>query len=1077
MSSYYSCADTVLAELKDFQKRTVKYVYERLYKDQSGSKRFLVADEVGLGKTLVARGIVAKALKHGADQNRFDVIYICSNSAIAAQNIQRLRIAEVGTPQTTRLTYLPLQTGALASNRVNFISLTPGTTFEHTRSRGGEARERAILFRILRSLSDFKYRDGLRFGLFNLLQATVGRDNWWQVVGSVCAATEFDANLAEQFLKIITKNRGLYSKLLAVSCRFQRYRDLDEISPSDSDERYELIGQLRTELAKVCVQALNPNLVILDEFQRFKYLLTEKNGGAAQLAKQLFESSPRVRVLLLSATPYRMLVLNHERQQEDHYPDFVQTLEFLYQDTAKVTKVKELLSEYRKLLQNKTTDESAAATTKKAIEEMLLQVMCRTERAATLTAVDSLLAEKKIYADITASDLKQAAATDRLRRQIDAYELIKYWKSVPYMWSFLKHYQFRLMLDKHFDRPEARLGRELDAILKSAASLPKSRIQRYQRLDPANPKMRILFQQTLDSEMWRLLWMPPSMPYSQPAGVFHGQDERTKTLIFSAWHAVPDAISAMVSYEAERRMIGGASYQYNELTDKVAQLLIFSIDPIEHQPKNMSTLLWLLPFPTLANRIDPLQIVKDAGQQPLSQEELRAKIKAVCTDLLEKLADYASKTGHMTAQPDQHPESQRADRRWYWAAPTLLEQQNADGSFLNWCHSLQASGSGHVEGKHEKRENFLIHLEAMLDLSKGHAAPLGRMPGDLADVLCDLALGAPGVCALRALSRLNGSSDLNEPELFSGALRMANGFRSLFNMPETIRMLRRNQKGIYWQLALQYCIDGNIQSMLDEYVHVLKESMGLRGQPFKEQVEKISGRIQDVLSIHTALQNVDTMKKVGRNFVVETVRIRCRFALRLADLSSGGTEQELIRTETVHNAFNSPFRPFILATTSVGQEGLDFHTWCHAVMHWDLPSNPVDLEQREGRVNRYKGHVVRKNIARHLGLPALNHHDKTGHADPWDALFTIAEHNKENGSSDLEPYWLYAPNANATKIDRIVPILPYSAEEGSYKQLIKNLVYYRLAFGQPRQEDLLNTLGLSDVEGFDVHEWVINLRP
>jgi hypothetical protein len=38
---------------------------------------------------------------------------------------------------------------------------------------------------------------------------------------------------------------------------------------------------------------------------------------------------------------------------------------------------------------------------------------------------------------------------------------------------------------------------------------------------------------------------------------------------------------------------------------------------------------------------------------------------------------------------------------------------------------------------------------------------------------------------------------------------------------------------------------------------------------------------------------------------------------------------------------NSPLWPFVLATTSVGQEGLDFQQHCHAVVHWNLPSNPV----------------------------------------------------------------------------------------------------------------------------------------
>ncbi|OYD87210.1 hypothetical protein CDG77_30600 [Nostoc sp. 'Peltigera membranacea cyanobiont' 213] len=51
--------------------------------------------------------------------------------------------------------------------------------------------------------------------------------------------------------------------------------------------------------------------------------------------------------------------------------------------------------------------------------------------------------------------------------------------------------------------------------------------------------------------------------------------------------------------------------------------------------------------------------------------------------------------------------------------------------------------------------------------------------------------------------------------------------------------------------------------------------------------------------------------------------------------------------------FKSQFRSFVLATTSVEQEGLDFHLYYHAIVHWNLPSNPVDLEQREGRVHGY----------------------------------------------------------------------------------------------------------------------------
>jgi len=41
-----------LKGLKDFQGRTVDYVFDRMYGDSKPARRFLIADEVGLGKTL-----------------------------------------------------------------------------------------------------------------------------------------------------------------------------------------------------------------------------------------------------------------------------------------------------------------------------------------------------------------------------------------------------------------------------------------------------------------------------------------------------------------------------------------------------------------------------------------------------------------------------------------------------------------------------------------------------------------------------------------------------------------------------------------------------------------------------------------------------------------------------------------------------------------------------------------------------------------------------------------------------------------------------------------------------------------
>ena len=86
-------APRVLAELKAFQRQTAEYAFERLFKTNDSTRRFLVADEVGLGKTLVAAGVIGLAIDHlqANGTARVDIIYICSNQAIARQNVNRIK--------------------------------------------------------------------------------------------------------------------------------------------------------------------------------------------------------------------------------------------------------------------------------------------------------------------------------------------------------------------------------------------------------------------------------------------------------------------------------------------------------------------------------------------------------------------------------------------------------------------------------------------------------------------------------------------------------------------------------------------------------------------------------------------------------------------------------------------------------------------------------------------------------------------------------------------------------------------------------------------------------------------------
>ena len=67
-----------------------------------------------------------------------------------------------------------------------------------------------------------------------------------------------------------------------------------------------VIGKLRVLFAKISLDKLEPDLVIMDEFQRFKYLINSDPESETGMLANKFFNSAKVRMLLLSATPYKM---------------------------------------------------------------------------------------------------------------------------------------------------------------------------------------------------------------------------------------------------------------------------------------------------------------------------------------------------------------------------------------------------------------------------------------------------------------------------------------------------------------------------------------------------------------------------------------------------------------------------------------------------------------------------------------------------------------------------------------------------------------------------------------------------
>ena len=357
---------------------------------------------------------------------------------------------------------------------------------------------------------------------------------------------------------------------------------------------------------------------------------------------------------------------------------------------------------------------------------------------------------------------------------------------------------------------------------------------------------------------------------------------------------------------------------------------------------------------------------------------------------------------------------------------------------------------------------------------------LGRRPPDLAELLTDLALGSPAILAARSLS--GGASVGDDARRRLGAL-IAEAFWRLFNRPAVIALLRQlapataaRDESAYWRLVLRYCRQGNLQAVLDEQWHMLwdQESWS-EDAGADETAAKCARKLVQV--VHPARARVHGQffraerGESGATVERRALRVRTVFALRFGHIRTDDGEH--VSQDAVRAAFNSPFRPFVLASTSIGQEGLDFHPWCHRLIHWNLPGNPVDLEQREGRIHRYKGHAVRRNVA-------ASHADDAFASwragdDIWKLMFELADRAARAAEeSDLVPHWI-APGDH--RVERHVPQLPYTTEIEAFDRLKRQLAAYRVVFGQPRQEELVTLLDRSGVDVTRLRDWAVDLSP
>lgn len=1054
----------VMEGLKDFQRATVDRIFS-LY--ISGQNRVLVADEVGLGKTLVAKGVIAKTAKHHREilnDDLFKVVYICSNQNIANQNINKLKISHDITVDGVTDTRLSMQhlkifeqdnDQSIKDKYIQLIPLTPSTSFSMT-SGCGSVGERALIFMVLREMPMFQHHlEELEVILID--SATSG----WKWASPYYEKRVIACNEISNGDYIRTITEAINEYFIIKPIHLELITLCNEVKENDGERisgTYETLYNLRMMFAQISVDLLKPDLVIMDEFQRFKFLISADVSSEAGILADRFLTGNNIKILLLSATPYKLystLEEINETQSDDHYSEFLQVMNFLFAEHDRQQQFKEVWNDFSINLREINFKDLSIIEVKNNAENAMYQGVCRTERISAVQSGDFIDDKSvKLPLQITGKDILSYIEAEKLLNQIgQGYSVpIDYIKSTPFILSFMKKYQLKKHVEKHFHKhPD-----QIKLANKRHLWLDDRIIRKYGQLESTNAKLERLKEAAFENNAEMLLWVPPSRPYYEPQGVYKNAKNFSKILVFSAWEMVPRMVATLISYEAERKTVGKLAAQNSDRQNTnyfatnskrfpVARLR-FNIE--NNNPHAMSLFCLLYPSKVLAELYDPIECL-NAGK---SLKEIEKDIQIKMNDLLQELSIFQSDT------------ISREDERWYYLAPLLLDLKYP-GFTNKWMnHGVELMSEKTLDDEEKGQKGFKLHLDKLkeyyIDIS---SELLGKMPSDLSNVLTNMAVASPAVCAYRA----NGHN-----EMF--ASQLAKTMINQFNKPEATAVIEMCYGKIndeaHWRNVLNYCKDGNFQSMVDEFVHMLAESNGLNHAENKHKI--IHSYMLDSLRSHSSSYTIDTFNTFRTSITSKKekgISLRSHYAVGFYK-GEGDNSSLINRKESIRNSFNSPFRPFVLATTSIGQEGLDFHYYCRKIMHWNLPSNPVDLEQREGRINRFKCLAIRQNIALKYGNKGDFKYDV------WNEMFDDAKEEYRTGYSELVPFWCL-PDDQDVKIERIVPIYPISKDLGSYERLIKILSLYRLTMGQARQEELLEYIFKNSENSDQLKGLFINLSP
>jgi Helicase conserved C-terminal domain len=858
------------------------------------------------------------------------------------------------------------------------------------RLTGGRKEERAFLKVLLERTYPTFARD-LDADMLRLS----ARGSWdWAVADAERRLTPMPPHLHQRFREALAAEFGEpVGAMLDLAVHGDTDRKIKALKPTS------FVGRLRRSLALATLRHQPPDLVILDEFQRYRQILDEKDTDP--LLKALLEpegSTAPPAVLLLSATPYRLLTTRWEEARGAlAHAQLLELIEFLAGPGVR-ERAKTLFSDFGDKLRDIAAQTDVgrpelkveiaqAARLRDELRGLLTPVMSRTERDS-VASVDPLAGTQFLDADPSPEDFQvYRHLVDSFPEQM-RYEALPYWSSVPL--------------------PAQSLGPRYAAWkranIKAAPKLTRMTRERRNRLSAPtawpDAKLRAL-SSVAPPKLLSLPWVAPSLPWWPLGGGWKSLAPDPKVLMFSRFRATPPSVAALLSFGVEAQCLpknhGGYEKAYRRRRFKLAAVP----GPV---------MAAFHPSPWLIRNTNPL--MKAGATLSAVRKDVRRQILAALPKGIVERNTVKARGRHRSI------------------ARILASIERtagiADQSVIDWNSAIGDDRAAQSAVRKWRQ-----------------AQPIDRLsPAELSD-LVDYAIGAPGVALGRALRRHDPTilDPARYPELIQPSWQ---GLRAYLDNPVILSSLPGKSAV---DQVMGAVVDGGFESVLDEH-------FWLRAQNLQGGAAGLANDLQSSLGLRAG-----SFSFHGIGGTPHKIAVRCHVAVPFGDaetgpvlkLEGGAVQVAPVRPDEVRRSFNTPFWPHVLATTSVGQEGLDFHPWCSHVVHWDLTSNPLDLEQREGRIQRYAGLAIRRRLAAVLRDEVLR--DPTmSDGSPWRCVQRHAERSVD--ASGLGPWWVL----DGAEISRHVFERPFGRDMARFAQLREQRMIYRLALGQPNQEDFIHVL-------------------